>query len=167
MKKIIPILFIITILFTIQKKEEILIPDYAIRFRVIANSNTIEDQALKIQVKDEIENTLNASIKTAKTSEDAKEIIINNLSTIKDKVNQLSPNSQISFGKNFFPTKQYKGVTYPSGEYTSLVITLGSGAGENWWCVMFPPLCLLEQKDDTTKVEYKFFIEEMLKKYSS
>ena len=74
----------------------------------------------------------------------------------------------ISLGQNYFPEKEYEGVTIPSGNYESLVITLGSGLGDNWWCVMFPPLCLLEAKDNNTEnIEYKFLVQEILEKYTS
>ena len=68
---------------------------------------------------------------------------------------------------NYFPKKVYKGVTYEAGNYESLVITLGDGLGKNWWWVMFPPLCLLEaeETEETTEVEYKFFIKELIDKY--
>ena len=69
----------------------------------------------------------------------------------------------INFGLNYFPKKVYKGVTYEQGDYESLVITIGSGQGDNWWCVLFPPLCLLEAEENT-EVEYKFKVLELLDK---
>ena len=68
---------------------------------------------------------------------------------------------------NYFPEKVYKGVKYEEGEYESFVVTLGNGMGKNWWCVLFPPLCLLEaeETEETTEVEYKFFISELIDKY--
>ena len=66
---------------------------------------------------------------------------------------------------NYFPKKVYKGIIYEEGEYESLVITLGSGQGDNFWCVLFPPLCLLEGNNDTEDVTYQFFVKEMLEKY--
>ena len=81
-------------------------------------------------------------------------------------MNNYSDIHNISFGKNYFPSKEYQGVIYPSGEYESLVITLGSGIGKNWWCVMFPPLCLLEAKNNQTDdINYKFYVKEILEKY--
>lgn len=65
---------------------------------------------------------------------------------------------------NYFPEKEYKGVKYDEGYYESLVITLGEGKGKNWWCVLFPPLCLVEA-EESDKVEYKFFIKELIDKY--
>ena len=70
----------------------------------------------------------------------------------------------VSFGSHYFPEKQYKGVTYDAGMYESLLITLGKGEGNNWWCVLFPPLCLIEA-EESTEVEYKSFIAEMIEKF--
>ena len=73
----------------------------------------------------------------------------------------------IDYGMHEFPLKTYKGVTYEAGEYESLLVTLGEGKGDNWWCVLFPPLCLLEADEsvDTNKIEYKSFVKEILEKY--
>ena len=72
----------------------------------------------------------------------------------------------MNYGINYFPEKKYKGVIYEEGYYESLVITLGKGNGENWWCVLFPPLCLMEGEDNNTdEVEYKSFVKEMIDKY--
>lgn len=168
MKKIIPILFVVFLIYGIKNKEEILIPDYAIRFRVIANSNTIEDQTLKLQVKTALESKLNTLMVNAKTSEEAKEIIKKNMPVIRETVNEYTKENKVSFGKNYFPEKEYQKVTYPEGNYESLVVTLGSGVGNNWWCVMFPPLCLLEAKENNTdEVNYSFYVKEILNKYLS
>ena len=72
----------------------------------------------------------------------------------------------INYGINHFPKKVYKGVIYPEGDYESLVVTLGNGLGKNFWCVLFPPLCLLEGEENNQKdVEYKFFVKELINKY--
>ena len=81
-------------------------------------------------------------------------------------ISQKEENYSINFGKNYFPEKVYYDVTYPAGEYESLVITLGDGLGENWWCVLFPPLCLLEAEEkNIDKVEYKLFAKEIIEKF--
>ena len=62
--------------------------------------------------------------------------------------------------------KEYKEVIYNEGNYESLVITLGNGYGDNWWCVLFPPLCLIDAKEkDLSNVEYKLYINEILNNY--
>ena len=60
----------------------------------------------------------------------------------------------------------YKGIKYPAGYYNSLVITLGQGLGENFWCVMYPPLCLIDENKNTTEVEYKSYVKDVLLKYN-
>ena len=72
----------------------------------------------------------------------------------------------ISYGDNFLPSKTYKGIKYPAGYYNSLVITLGQGLGENFWCVMYPPLCLIDENKNTTEVEYKSYVKDVLLKYN-
>ena len=72
----------------------------------------------------------------------------------------------IHYGYNYFPKKKYKGITYKEGNYESLVITLGKGSGDNFWCVLFPPLCLLEtDESNSSDVEYTFFVKELIYKY--
>lgn len=168
MKKIIPILFVFFLIYGYANKEEILIPTDAIRFRVIANSNDEIDQEVKIKVKEAIEQEVNKLMLEAKNSEEAKKLINENMEHIQQIVNQYTTDNKISFGVNYFPEKEYHGVTYPSGEYESLVITLGNGVGNNWWCVMFPPLCLLEAKNENTDdINYKFYVQEIIEKYTS
>lgn len=168
MKKVIPVLFVFFLIYGLTNKEDIVIPDYAIRFRVIANSDSKEDQDLKLEVKNELDETLNTLMLQAKNSKEAKLLLEKNMNTIHNIVDKYTENNLISLGKNYFPEKEYLGIKYPSGDYESLVITLGSGKGKNWWCVMFPPLCLLEAKENqTNNVDYKFYFQEVLEKYTS
>ena len=62
---------------------------------------------------------------------------------------------------NYFPKKEHNGIIYEAGEYESLVITLGQGEGDNFWCILFPPLCMVDENED---IEYKSIIKEVLKK---
>ena len=72
----------------------------------------------------------------------------------------------INYGNNYFPEKKYKGITYQEGYYESLVLTLGNGKGDNWWCLMFPPLCLMEtENNDLKNVDYQFFVKDIFNKY--
>ena len=72
----------------------------------------------------------------------------------------------IHFGDNYFPEKDYRGVHYEAGAYESLVVTIGEGEGDNWWCVLFPPLCLLEaSENETGDVECQFFVAKMIEKF--
>ena len=135
---------------------------------MIANSNDPIDQELKMEVKNALEEELNKLMISAKNSQEAKQIIEENMDNIQNIVNNYTTDNKISFGMNYFPEKEYHGVNYESGNYESLVITLGNGIGNNWWCVMFPPLCLLEAKNENTdEINYKFYVQEIIEKYTS
>ena len=150
--------------------KNITIPNDAIRIRIIPNSNSSFDQDIKLKVKDKLEITMYDLLKAAESSEEAKEIIQNNLELVDKDVKKILSDENydkgytINFGKNYFPEKEYKGVKYEEGYYESLLITLGKGEGDNWWCVLFPPLCLIEGEEDT-EVEYKSIVMEILNKY--
>ena len=147
-----------------------ILPEDALRMRVIANSNSKYDQYIKVKVKEEIEKDLFELLKNTNNSEDAKNKIKNNLSLLKKKVGNVLVKEkyplgyQLNYGKNYFPKKEYKGVTYDEGYYESLVVILGKGNGENFWCVMFPPLCMMET-DNLNDIEYKSLVKELIDKY--
>lgn len=166
MKKMIPILCMLFLFYFYINKDTIIIPTYSIRFRVIANSDSKSDQETKIQVYQEVEKQLNQYMAKSRSSKEAKQYIEEELPKIQSIVNQYTLDSKIALGQNYFPEKEYRGVVYQSGNYDSLVITLGSGLGENWWCVMYPPLCMLEAEEQE-EVEYRFLIQDLLQKYSS
>lgn len=175
MKKIIMIIMIVGALFIINyvKAEEVMIPNEAIRLRVIPNSNNVEDQDIKVQVRNNIQKEIYELLKDTKSIEEARAILNDNITdfkvivedTLKEK--QINQNFKLNYGLNYFPEKIYKGVTYKEGYYESMVITLGSGEGDNWWCVLFPPLCLLEAEEtmEHEDTEYKFFVKEILDKF--
>ena len=164
MKKIVFLLFVIVVTLAISfKKKEILIPNEAIRIRVIANSNSLEDQKIKSDIKHELIDTLFNKIRNVDNYEVANSVIEENLLDINDIVSKYTSNYKINFSDNYFPEKEYKGVVYEEGEYPSLVITLGSGKGDNFWCVLFPPLCLIDDEKMSNN-EYKFLIKDLLNK---
>ncbi len=174
MKKVIIIVALFVGIFYMSHKEtEVIIPKEAIRFRVIANSNSSKDQQNKLIVRDSIQKQMTEDLTCIKNIEEARISITSNLNKYNNLIektlqeNNINSDFNINYGMNYFPKKVYKGVTYEAGNYESLVITLGDGLGKNWWCVMFPPLCLLEaeETEETTEVEYKFFIKELIDKY--
>ena len=175
MKKLMVIAVILLIFYLSMNRvnsKEYKIPDEAKRLRVIASSNSKKKKKVKFKVTDTMENVIYELLKNAKGVEEARKIINDNMQYIDGKVlktlqDEKYPLSyEIKYGLNFFPEKKYNGVTYDEGYYESLVVTLGEGEGNNWWCVLFPPLCMMEaeetEKDD---VEYKFFIKEVIDKY--
>lgn len=174
MKKIIAVIGIVVMFFCLlnSNSSSIIIPDNAIRFRVIANSNTTSDQELKKQIRDNLQKELYPKLIDTTSLEEARTIINNDFTNIDKNIkqtleeNHTTTNYNIDYGINHFPEKKYKGVTYKEGDYESLVVTLGEGTGKNWWCVLFPPLCLLEaEEEQTDEVEYKSFIKELIDKY--
>lgn len=173
MKKIIIfVLLIISLLFLVDNNvsSETIIPDSAIRFRVIGNSNTVYDQNIKLQIRNVIQNKILELTRNTKTIEEVRNIMKEHQEELynitNDKLKELNYDKpfKLNYGYNYFPKKKYKGVTYKEGNYESLVITLGEGNGNNFWCVIFPPLCMAEI-EDTNEVEYKFFVKEIIDKY--
>lgn len=167
MKKIVIALFIVMVLILVNSNNtKVLIPNEAIRFRIIANSSNLSDQLTKVKIKNELEPILSTIINDSSSLEETKENINSNMSEIKKQIEKYSDDYNVSYGLNYFPEKNYKGVTYKEGNYESLVITLGDGLGENWWCVLFPPLCLLEASEDNySEYTYTTYVKEVLDKY--
>ena len=167
MKNILFILFFIFLLVGISNvvTENELIPEDAIRIRVIAASDKKEDQELKFKIKNEVEKYLYEQLSNVDNINDAHIVIKKSLVNIDKIVKKYTDDFDINYGLNYFPEKEFKGIKYKDGEYQSLVITIGNGLGNNWWCVLFPPLCMIEE--DTTDVEYRSFIVDTLNKYNS
>lgn len=151
-----------------------------IRLHILANSDSGEDQALKLKVRDEI-------LKFAAGGNALDE----NLKTNKEKFLKIAQNTVRKYGYSYnvtavtgvfdFPARQYGNAYFPSGKYNALKIIIGSGKGHNWWCVMYPPLCFTDKSDGEitkenkkllskntedviTKPKYKFKIAELFGK---
>lgn len=173
MKKIITIIvLIILMIVTMSKEEEVIIPKDAIRFRVIANSNDLKDQQEKKKIAKTLGNNITKLLKNQNSLQETRTTLKKNINTFTTTVQEEMKNDnydnnvEVNYGMNYFPEKTYKGVKYKEGEYESLVVTLGKGEGNNFWCVLFPPLCLLEaEEDDTNEVEYTSFAKELIDKY--
>lgn len=149
-----------------------IIPEEAIRIRVIANSDSNYDQKIKLKVKESLEKDMYKLLRNTTKLEEARELISNNLDKVEnniDNVLQLENYNlpyDINFGFNYFPKKEFKGITYDEGYYESVVVTLGEGLGDNWWCVLFPPLCILEAEENATDdVEYTTMVKTIIDKY--
>ena len=170
-KLILIILTIVTIyvVYNNVKAEEIVIPNTAIRLRVIPNSNNLLDQEMKAKVKEYLENNLYKNFANINNIDEARIMINNNIPKIEEditsifKENNYNMNFKIKYGNNYFPEKEYKGIIYEEGYYESLVVEIGEAKGDNFWCVLFPSLCLLET-EETTDVEYKLGVLELINK---
>ena len=154
-----------------NNQEDVRIPDSAIRFRVLANSNSPRDQKIKQDVRDKMQKELYTLLENTKSTKEARNLIRGNMDNfnkiLQEEMADKEYSYTIDYGMHEFPEKTYKGITYEAGEYESLLVTLGEGKGDNWWCVLFPPLCLLEAEEttNTNEVEYKSFIKELIEKY--
>lgn len=120
------------------------------RLHVIANSDSDEDQSLKLQVRDKLLDYMNSITANVRSKDDAiqiaqdhqKDFQIIAEQTILDK--GYSYPVTVEIGNYEFPTKQYGDITLPSGYYDALRVKIGKASGHNWWCVMFPPLCFVD-----------------------
>lgn len=151
--------------------QEIIIPKESIRFRIIADDNTEASEEIKFKIKMLIELELSEILDEKDNFLSSKVKIENSIKRLENKVNSMLKKEkilesvQISYGSHFFPEKFYNGVKYEAGFYESLVVILGNGLGNNWWCVLFPPLCNLENKNYSNE-EYKLLVWEIIKKYN-
>ncbi|MDD4570704.1 MAG: stage II sporulation protein R [Tepidanaerobacteraceae bacterium] len=139
-----------------------------IRLHIIANSDSQEDQALKLRVRDKIIETLNSEFEQIDNINASRKFIKNNLEYIekiaREKVQESGKDYDViaMFGKFPFPAKNYGYVTLPAGEYEALRVIIGSGKGANWWCVLFPPLCFVDITQGTTQEEVKLSMGKVL-----
>lgn len=171
MKKIIIILTLITIflIYRETKEETIVIPDTAIRLRVIPNSNSSLDQNMKIKVKDYLEENTYELLRNQTNIEEARTLIQENIPKLEENITKIFKDNnyvmdyKVDYGYNYFPEKNYRGILYEEGYYESIVINIGKGEGDNWWCVLFPNLCLIDLESTDDK-EYKFWAIETLNK---
>lgn len=133
--------------------------DRAVRLHVIAASDGEEDQRVKLQVRDAILECFGSELAGFNDSEEATNYLSSKLSDIEAEANRVLNENNVGYSakaaisKESYPRREYEGVALPAGEYTSLRVCLGDADGQNWWCVLFPPLCissaLSEESADT------------------
>ena len=129
------------------------IPDQAIRLRILANSDRPEDQWLKRKVRDEVIREMNTWVNQPGSIEEARKLVKAHLPRFEEIARQTVKEQgydyavRVDFGMVSFPTKLYGDQIYPAGDYEALRIQIGKGEGENWWCVLFPPLCFVDMSN--------------------
>lgn len=136
-----------------------------IRFHVLANSDSPEDQELKLKVRDKVISAMSKELEESRNVDETRQILKDNLVNIKEvakteiKENGKTYDVNVSLEEQAFPTKRYGNVVFPAGIYEALRIEIGKATGQNWWCVMFPPLCFVDVKhgltDEKTQQELK------------
>jgi len=143
---------------------------HLIRFHLIANSDTVEDQQMKEHIRDVVLDYMSPLLKESSSMEETRFIIKEETPQIE----QLAHDVIIRWGKNYcvevllgqanFPTKQYGDIMLPAGEYEACRIIIGEGKGKNWWCVMFPPLCYVDVTHEIVPSQHKAYLEKTLSK---
>ncbi|GGA64207.1 stage II sporulation protein R [Ornithinibacillus halotolerans] len=162
------------------------IPDDAIRLRILANSDNDKDQQIKQAVRDNVNAAITEWVAHITDIEEARTLLENRIPEISEIVKQTleeqgeNRDFDVEYNDSVsFPTKIYGSYLYPAGEYEAILITIGEGDGSNWWCVLFPPLCFLdfasgisvadaspggfeEEAEQDTGLKIKFFLLEWL-----
>jgi len=134
----------------VTANDALVIPNDAIRLRILANSDSSKDQAIKRLIRDEVNKEITNWVSHLTSKEEAREVIksgIPHIQRIAEQVMEeenVNQSVKVEFGVVDFPTKLYGQFLYPAGQYEAILITLGEGTGANWWCVLFPPLCFLD-----------------------
>lgn len=133
-------------LFPVHGEEEIY--DSVVRLHVLANSDSEEDQALKLQVRDAVLEVTTPLLADCKTQEEAKKILENNTEAILTAAKKALADAGSSYSATVlldteeYPERDYDSFCFPAGSYLSLRVCIGEAEGKNWWCCLFPPLCL-------------------------
>lgn len=149
-------------LLPIHGEEEIY--DTVVRLHVVANSDSTEDQELKLKVRDSIISVVTPAVKDCKTQKEAIDAIESIMPEIEERARETIRKEgsdysvKILLGEEYYPTKTYETCAFPEGEYVSLRVLLGEGEGQNWWCCLFPPLCLSAATDSSDDSNEDAFI---------
>jgi len=129
------------------------IPDQAIRLRILAHSDSVQDQWLKRKVRDEIIKEIGTWAEKPQSIDEARALVKRHLPRLADVAERTVKRHgydypvKVDFGMVPFPTKLYGETVYPAGNYEALRVTIGDGKGDNWWCVLFPPLCFVNMEN--------------------
>ncbi len=164
------LLFIYTSICAISYAQNVStdIANSVFRLHVIANSDSKEDQNLKYKVRDNLLNHMNNICKNCTSKEEAISLVEQNKNTFKQialdtiKSEGYSYDVNINIGNFEFPTKNYGDISLPAGFYDALRVEIGEAKGQNWWCVMFPPLCFVDISSGVVPDESKEQMKESL-----
>ena len=165
---LVALLITVNVFFAAEEKERDVSADY-LRIHIRANSNCNADQNVKYEVKAAVVKALTPLLSGVSSKEKAMGIISDNLGLIDEVSDGVLRENGFYYGakarlcKEDFPTRTYGELTLESGVYDALIVDLGSGDGDNWWCVVFPPLCFVADGEGE-KVTYRSLIVEWFKK---
>lgn len=158
------IAFVLTVIYSVIpfQAECEQISTEVFRLHILANSDSEEDQALKLKVRDALLEYTDKLFDDAKDRNDAENIAKENLETLQSVAQNTVYKNSCNYTVNaevvkmYFNTRYYENYTMPAGMYDALRITIGSGKGHNWWCVMYPSICISSAIDNDEKVEKTF-----------
>ncbi|WP_226036291.1 stage II sporulation protein R [Aquibacillus saliphilus] len=143
-----------------QSSDYQVIPDEAIRLRILANSDTDEDQKIKHTIRDQVNKEITKWVEEIADIDEARLVIQKRLDEIDQQVaatleeEGIDQSYQVQYSDDVkFPAKVYGTYVYPAGSYEAILISLGEAKGANWWCVLFPPLCFLDFSNGTSVAE--------------
>lgn len=172
MKKLFTIFFlcliIIVFIFFGVYENKINYKEEYLRIHIRANSNLQEDQDIKYEIKDEIINFLTPIISCCNNKKEVENALNENLNNIECIANNILAQNNFDYishakiNNEYFPIRSYDNLTLENGYYDALIISLGSGKGDNWWCVVYPPLCFLSSNQNYI---YKSRIAEIIKNF--
>lgn len=141
--------------------------DY-LRLHIRANSNSKIDQQVKYEVKDLMVDYLTPLLCEVKSKQEAINVVNSNKSVITSKCLNLLKNKGFNYSVNvkinneYFPARTYANTTLDSGYYDAVIVELGEAIGDNWWCVMYPPLCFVNKNENNKQITFKSKIKEWL-----
>lgn len=174
MKKIIIAVVALAVVLTVllsavSKKQESELREQYIRIHIRANSNEEADQKVKLKVRDAVITFLTPVLSYAETKEEAAKVLqgcLGEIERVADVVltaQNMGYRASAKLKTEKFPEREYNDLTLPAGVYDALIINLGSGDGDNWWCVAFPPLCFVPKEGSA--VEYRSKILEIIEEW--
>ena len=149
------VIIAVTIAYTVEAYTGMAkINDKVIRLHVIANSNTVFDQQLKYKVRNNVIDKFNNEFENTVSKDDSEDVIIKNINEIREEAETIISKEgydyqvNVYYGNFKFPRKIYEDIVLPEGYYDAVRIEIGKAEGNNWWCVMFPPLCFVDFGQD-------------------
>lgn len=159
-------LYIVLLSFNYSQALSYNLSDSVFRLHIIANSDSSADQELKLKVRDNIIEYMNTLTSSSSDKKDVISMVNNHLDSFKEialntiKENGYNYDVNIEIGNFHFPTKSYGDISFPAGNYDALKIEIGDAIGQNWWCVLFPPLCFVNSSTGVVPDDSKNTLKE-------
>ena len=163
------LVLVLSALYAVEAYYQVVsIENKVVRLHILANSDMKQDQELKLKVRNSILSEFNSKFSNLTTSEDAEATIIYNL----ERIREIAQNTvydqgyyykvKVYYGNYLFPERTYGDFTLPKGDYNAVRVVIGQGKGQNWWCVMFPPICFLDFGKTSQDVVFEADVEKQL-----